>query len=232
MLFSLTLNAQETITFPSEDGLLITADIYEVNNGLAPVMVLCHQARFSRGEYQKTVVKLQKMGFTCMAIDQRSGDKVSGVINETAKRAKEKGLPQRYIDAEPDIVAAVNEAYNRWGRKVILVGSSYSASLVLKIAAESDKVEAVISFSPGEYFEPEDLIVSIAIEKLDKYSFVTSSKKEVNATKGILHKTTSDKITHFIPKNDGIHGSRALWRSTPNNEEYWDALRRFLGRFR
>lgn len=41
--------AKETITFPSQDGLTITADIYKVNNNPITIL-LCHQAGYSHGE--------------------------------------------------------------------------------------------------------------------------------------------------------------------------------------
>jgi alpha/beta superfamily hydrolase len=223
------LPAAEKFEFPSTDGLTITADLYEIGHD-NPVIVLCHQARFSRGEYTKIARKLNKKGFNCLAIDQRSGDQVNKVINETAKLAKEKGLPQEYIHAEPDIIAAVNWAAARYEKSVTLWGSSYSASLALKVGTEHDKVEIIISFSPGEYFG-EDLTLKNVIAPLDKPVFVTSSKKEASQVRDVLSLNESDKVTHFIPREDGIHGSRALWKSTPNHEEYWTALERFLKRY-
>ena len=113
-------------------------------------------------------------------------------------------------------------------QKIILVGSSYSASLVLKIAKENDKVRAVASFSPGEYFKKK-LILSEAIKGLDKPVFVTSSKSETEQVKTVMqHIPASDKVTHFIPKKEGIHGTRALWESTPNQADYWRAFTAFL----
>ena len=42
-------SGSETVTFESEDGLLMTADIYApYKNGEAPVIVLFHQAGWSR----------------------------------------------------------------------------------------------------------------------------------------------------------------------------------------
>jgi len=45
-----SIPAQLTVTFPSRDSLLITGDWYPVENNL-PVILLCHQNRYSRGEY-------------------------------------------------------------------------------------------------------------------------------------------------------------------------------------
>ena len=140
----------KTIQFESEDGLLITADHYHTKN-TAPTIVLCHQAGWSRGEYQEIAPKLNALGFNCLAIDQRSGSTVNGVNNETAKRASEEGKSTAYIDAKQDINAAIAKAKDLYGEKVTLWGSSYSSSLALIIATENEDVERVLSFSPGEY---------------------------------------------------------------------------------
>src|ERR1035437_5635722 len=121
------------IYFPASDALLITADLYFVNDSL-PYMILCHQAGYSRGEYMETAAKFCNLGYNCIAIDQRSGNEVNGVKNETAALAIQKKKPTTYLDAEQDIVAALDYAYTQSGKKVFLVGSSYSASLIMKIA--------------------------------------------------------------------------------------------------
>ena len=85
-----TAQAQLKLTFPSKDGLTTTADWYPVNSDY-PIILLCHQNRFSRGEYVETAPRLNKLGFNCMAIDQRVGEEVNGVRNETAAECKKHG---------------------------------------------------------------------------------------------------------------------------------------------
>jgi len=62
----------ETITFYAQDSVLVTADTYFIKD-VAPTVLLCHQAGYSRGEYLETAKKLNALGYSCMAIDQRSG---------------------------------------------------------------------------------------------------------------------------------------------------------------
>jgi len=210
----------------SKDSLPITADIYEVNNK-RPIVLLCHQAGYSRGEYKDTALKLMKLGFSCVAIDQRSGKEANGVINETALAAKERHLSTNYIDAKQDIEAAIDYLYDmNEHQPIILVGSSYSATLALLIGSESNKVKAIVAFSPGEYYRTID--VKNAIKDISKPTFVTSSKKEIPALKELISLVNSDFVTHFEPKGDGIHGSRALWKSTNGSEAYWQAFNSFL----
>jgi dienelactone hydrolase len=208
--FALFLNAQKTLQFPSADGLTITADWYDAGPD-APILVLCHQAGWSRGEYKETAPLLLAGGYSCLAIDQRSGEAINGVKNETATLAKAKKLPCEYLDAEKDIVAAVEYAYATWGRQVILVGSSYSAGLALKIAKENPHVMAVAAFSPGEYYG-DKLNLTKAINGLNKPVFLTSSQEEAIEVSPFLKVISSANKVQYNPAVAGKHGSHATWK--------------------
>jgi len=214
----------EKTTFQSKDGLKVTADLYE-KEGNTTYLLLCHQAGFSRGEYVESAQQLLALGFNCMAIDQRSGKEANGVTNETAKRAAAKKLSTNYIDAQQDIEAAIDFLWERNGNKpIILVGSSYSASLVLMIAKGNPKVAKVAAFSPGEYYRSRS--IADEISGLEKPVFVTSSKSEAPDLKKLIR--SIDDATQFIPVEGGKHGSKALWKSTSNHAEYWTAFKQFL----
>ena len=94
----------KTIEFKSKDGLTITANEYKAENP-RDYIVLCHRSHFNRGEYQETAPKLKKLGFSCLAIDQRSGMQVLGVKNETYARAKEQGMNTGYYSAKLDMTS-------------------------------------------------------------------------------------------------------------------------------
>ena len=222
--------SMKTIQFPSYDSLLITADIYKRGASDDPYILLCHQAGFSRGEYKETAFDFVDRQFNCMAIDQRSGNEANDVKNETAARAKAANLPQGYIDAEQDVRAAVDYLYDLSGKPVIILGSSYSSSLVLKVGKGNDKVKAVISFSPGEYYKKHS--VQSWADGMDKPLFVTSSKSEGPGAAKVVANVSKDLLTHFIPEQEGVHGSRALWSTQDNRKEYWDALSAFLKELR
>lgn len=210
----------------SKDSLPITADVYEVNNK-RPTVLLCHQAGYSRGEYKDTALEFLKLGFSCVAIDQRSGNEVNGVINETSFIAKQRKLKTNYIDAIQDIESAIDYIHELNGHQpIILVGSSYSATLALLIGDKSEKVKAIAAFSPGEYYKSID--VKNTIKNISKPTFVTSSKDEISKLKELISLIDSDFITHFEPKVEGAHGSRALWKSTSGNKFYWEAFSNFL----
>jgi len=214
------------IYFPSSDALIVTADLFFVSDSL-PYMILCHQAGYSRAEYAETARKFCMLGFNSIAIDQRSGKEVNGVINETAALATLKKKPTAYLDAEKDIVAAIDYAYAKSGKKIVVVGSSYSASLALKIGATNKKVKAVISFSPGEYFGTK-LNLKESIKNLTIPVFATSSKEEAAVVTELMKGVPSKSKQQFIPNSKGKHGSSCLWKENPGYHEYWLALMMFV----
>ncbi len=216
------------VTFPSLDSILISANIYEINED-SPVILLCHQASFNKFEYEGIAQKLNDRGFNCIAIDQRSGGPIASMPNETAIRAYEKGVPTDYLAAEKDIIAAINYVHNKYNKSIILWGSSYSSTLALYIAIDNELVSSVIAFSPGNYFSS---IKGSLIEKLacfKKPMFITSSKQEAPAVKEMLiNMQLTNNQFHFVPENDGYHGSRALWAHQIGGDEYWQAIDKFL----
>ena len=218
------------------DGLTMTGDLYVAHQDKkTPFIVLCHQAGWSRGEYRETAPKLNALGFNCLAIDQRSGGTVNGVDNELVAQAAKTGTA--YTDAEQDIITALKWAReNQADGKLILWGSSYSASLSLRIAGENaDLVDGVMAFSPGEYFKrlgkSGDWIATSAA-KISVPAFVTSGKKEERAWKAIYGSIPGDSKVSFLPKSAGNHGSRALWAKFSDSSAYWTAVESFLTQFK
>lgn len=224
------LSAQLTVTFPAKDGLKVTADWYPVSSNL-PVILLCHQNKYSRGEYSETALRLNKFGFNCLAVDQRVGEGVNNIVNETAAAALTKKLTPKYEDAEQDILAAVDFLYSKYQKPIIILGSSYSASLALKIATTNEKIMAAIVFSPGEYFTDKNYIGN-SIKSLLKPVFVTSSKEEANEVTDLMKDVNSRIKIQYIPISNGAHGSKVLWAETAGNQEYWIALMSFLDKIR
>ena len=220
------------VHFKAADGLNITANLFHINPDW-PVMVLCHQARSCKYEYDYTARMFNNEGFNCLAVDQRSGGAELGGNNATAQLAKSQGKSTEYIDAEQDVIAAIDYAFNLYGKKIILVGSSYSAALALKIGNENEQVKAVMAFSPGEYFADRGkTYIQGKMKAFNKPLFITSAKKEAAQCKPFIDEAIAELKLHFIPKGEGVHGSKALWEKTDNNAEYWDATKAFLSKIK
>ncbi len=218
----------QEVRFTTTDNLEISADMCLTENEDDPVIVLCHQAGFSRGAYREIAPKLNALGFHCLAIDQRSGKTAQGVENETHKRAKESGMATAYADAVPDIDAAIKYAYEEISNDVILWGSSYSAALTFYLGAtHNDDIKAILAFSPGEYMKVKGKNIEEYAALVTCPVFVTSAKNEQKQWQGIYDAVQSEK-EFFLPKTKGFHGSKCLWKLSPGHEEYWRAVGKFL----
>jgi len=227
LLIAQMSHAQQTVTFETSDGLTVTADLYLKDKSF-PFIILFHQADFSRGEYIETAPKLLKLGYNCLAVDLRSGKEVNFVQNMTAANAHELNLPVGYLDAEKDMLASIAYVKKISGLKMVLFGSSYSASLSLKIAKNNPLIKAVVAFSPGEYFQPQ-LTLKTVVAKLDMPIFIGSTIQEQPFIKDMLSGVSDNMISWYIPsKAPGMHGSRALWQSTPGSDECWMTLLMFF----
>lgn len=220
---------KETIHFPSTDGLEITADYYPISDKEAPLIILFHQASFSRGEYLEIAPKLNKLGYQCLAIDQRSGDKVNGIVNATHQAAKKMGLPTEYVNAIPDLEATLAYAKNKLhAKEIILWGSSYSAALMFYMGSRhKGELKAILAFSPGEYFEIDGKKIQSFASDVNCPVFVTSAKDEQKNWQPIYDQVQSDKH-FFLPETKGKHGSKALWEKHEGHAAYWEAVTSFL----
>jgi dienelactone hydrolase len=220
-----------SVDFPTAGGIQGRADVYEAQDKSATLILLFHQAGWSRGEYREIAPKLVKAGYRVMAVDQRSGGKVNGVQNETHRRATRMGLARSYLDAYVDMEAALSYARKELAApRVIVWGSSYSASLVFRMAAEHpNEVTAVMAFAPGEYFKKEgrDYVQSFA-KRVKQPVFVTSAKKEREQVWPIFNASPAEKKILFTPASKGQHGSRALWNEWSDSDVYWTAVNGFL----
>jgi len=226
------ISSIKEVSFKSTDGIDIKADVYEISDIKSPLILLFHQAGYSRGEYKEIAPKLNKLGFTCIAVDQRAGREVNGVINQAFTQATELGLKTDYVEAFPDMQATLNYAMENYpSRKIIIWGSSYSSSLVFVLQQKNtEAVSAVLAFSPGEYFTYEDKEINAYAKEVNCPVFITSAKNEYKNWQSIYEAIPSADKEYFLPELAGFHGSRALWEQNEGYEFYWEAVTAFLNR--
>lgn len=238
IIYCKTLFSQTTtIQIMTNDKVAVTADLYTPNPASAPFIILFHQATYSRGEYLDIAPKLNAMGFNCMAVDLRSGESVNGVENKTWRWADSLGMPTRFIDAYTDMRAALSYVKRKYpGSKIILFGSSYSASLAIKLASDfPEGISGVVAFSPAEYFSKfgwsRDIIQTSA-SRIKCSVFITSGRDEQERWQKIYDAIPVKGKVSFLPQASGQHGAKALWPTFPENTEYWAALKNYLSRFK
>lgn len=223
------ISVKSTITFPSKDGLVITADTYIIDD-TSDFMVLYHQAEWSRGEYNKTALKFNALGYNVMAVDLRSGLEVNNVVNETAKRAIEGDYPMSGEDSGMDVQASIEYVRDEFEcDSIYILGSSYSGALVLVVAPEyGDLIKGVLTFSPGISLMWNDKKVAENVVDLKVPVFLSSNKSEVYKNEFLMPNISSEiKVLHD-PEGRGRHGASVLWDSVKDSDEYWEALTAFL----
>ncbi len=209
----------------SADGLLLTADLYDTGNPKAPIVLLFHQARSSRGEYRPIARRLVRDGYNCLALDARSGAQWAGVLNETAARAKADGKPATYVDARPDLERAV-----AWARelgfegKMAVWGSSYSAALVMFVGG-NEEVAAVLAFSPGDFLTPRGSTLEAATV-LTKPVLIVCPPGEETQARSILERVAGEEKSLYVHPA-GLHGSRTLYVA-PDPGPAWKKVLAFM----
>lgn len=119
--------AQEHISFPTQDGGVVFADIY--GKGERGV-VLAHGGRFNKESWAKQAPVLVKAGFRVLAIDFRG----HGQSHAPQSTSEEDG-------AEYDVLAAVRYLHNAGAKTVSVVGASFGGEAA---------ADASIDAAPGE----------------------------------------------------------------------------------
>ncbi len=238
----------DQITFASADGLEVTADLYGTGDKSNPVILMFHQSASSRGEYRQIAPVLQNLGFNCLAVDLRWGkqDFWDKIPNETAARFGTDKVIDGYQDTDefrrnvvwPGMLSSTMdmEAALDWIKeagytgKTLLWGSSFSAMLQFKLAAErSQGIDGLISFSPGEYNEADTTMLKDWVGKVSVPALIIagSDTSEYIMTTQVADDIKNEGSRHHWVKQ-GRHGSSMLLAS----EENWIPVRQFLHQFR
>jgi pimeloyl-ACP methyl ester carboxylesterase len=218
---------QEAVYFTADDGVKIRGDLY-LHDIRQPFIILCHQDGSNRSEYYEIAPRLLNLNYNCLAVDLRAGGKSGFVQNETANQALVEKRSVRPLDAAADIKAAILYIRSISKQPVILLGSSYSASLCLLLAAGNPLVKAVIALSPGEYFQPQ-ITIKDEVMKVSQQVFVCATQVEYPYLQKMLSGMPAQQLTLFKPeKSKGIRGTGAFYSSNAGSSEYWFALMMFF----
>lgn len=220
----------EAVTFTASDKAKVSGEYYGDGDKAKPLILLFHQAGSNAGEYATIAPRLNALGFNALAVDQRSGGPGWGRDNLTAKAFRRAA---GFDEALPDLEAALDWAVASGHSRVLVLGSSYSASLVFLLAAKRpETVKAVLAFSPGEYLSGRESVRSAAA-RVKSPVFVTSASDagEIAEAERILKAVPGAVKQQFKPRN-GTHGASTLRadRNPYGAAENWQAVETFLAR--
>lgn len=200
----------ETVMTKAADGVTVYGETYYADlPASAPMLSLFHQAGANgRSEYGPLTDWLNGLGYRVIAWDQRSGDGHFGEENRTATEASG---PDGYCDAYPDVEAGVAYAHEAaQGAPLVIWGSSYSASLVWRAAAEHpDEINGVVAMSTATGGKLDQCGAKRGLPDLVDPGLAVWPKKEEGQAKA-LSKLLSAKNVEVHIVDDGVHGSSTL----------------------
>lgn len=221
----------EEITFKAADGVTVYADLYKGAGESKTVVLMFHQAGSNAKEYAPIAPRVIKLGIDCLAVDQRSGGNMFNAPNRTQMHA---GGKTDYMAAYQDMQAALKWAQDQKYQRIIVWGSSYSASLVLRLASETPSVYAVLSFSPGEYFDKKGLVAGWNAAAKAPVFIACSEDEKTEQVQAIVKAANPDPIRRendvLFTAPEGVHGSSTLHHRDNGESEtaYWAATEKFL----
>ncbi|MEM9302254.1 MAG: alpha/beta fold hydrolase [Pseudomonadota bacterium] len=204
----------EQLTTTTADGITIHGEPYLRDLPPdSPLVVLFHMGGSSaRGEYGQIGPWLNEAGFRAVAWDLRGGGDRLGVANRTVEAP---GTPEleSYCDAYPEIVAAVDHAITTGlADRAIVWGSSYTASLIFRLAAEApEKVAGLVAFSPASGGPMVDCRARMWVEAVEAPMLVYRPEREMAREPSVEQKQILEAAgVEFHVLANGVHGSPML----------------------
>jgi pimeloyl-ACP methyl ester carboxylesterase len=199
-----TETTEGVVTLTASDGGTVAANLVKATGTSKKVLLLFHQAESNRHEYESLQDVFSGWGWDNLAVDLRSGGDAYGSSNETVK-ARGSSTGEDYGAAKPDLVVAIAWAKQKGYETIVLVGSSYSAALII-VLATTDGVDGVAAFSPGDFLDPAGSTKTAAAAVAVPF-YATGAADEEDQTDDIVEGLTD--VTRFKNPN-GIHGASTM----------------------
>jgi alpha-beta hydrolase superfamily lysophospholipase len=128
LLFAATAAAQQHVSFPTQDGGRVYADLYgKGDRGV----VLAHGALFNKESWAPQARPLAKAGFRVLAIDFRGHGQSRGGPN----------TPRGLVGLSYDVLAAVRYLHETGSKDVSVVGASLGGGASAQAATEANPGE-------------------------------------------------------------------------------------------
>ena len=229
----------QEISFYTSDSIKVFGQLYERNKS-NDIILLFHQGGSNaRGEYRTIIPRLLDNNFNILAIDQRVGGQIYGSYNRTIANIPGNSFDNNYgyCDAYNNLEGALDyliQTGNTSGK--ILWGSSYSASLSMKLASiRGQDLIGVLAFSPAsgrvmDGCNPEDFIEMVEIPMI-----ILKPPNEMESERSQQLYDLAAKLGHqtYVAEN-GIHGSSMLVESRVGKEvsKNWEIVLTFLHQIR
>lgn len=226
------IQAQEPVEFVTADSVTVYADVHNPSSGEPRATILAfHQAGANgRAEYESIAVRLTGLGYRVLTTDQRSGGgRAFGGENRTVAAL---GESASFCEAAPDLEAALSYVSSTYGGPVVVWGSSYSAALTLRLAAQNRAgVVGALAFSPASGGPMVDCRGEEVSEMIEVPVLVlrpeAEMEREATAAQAKLFRSQGHDV--FVSR-PGAHGSSTLveQRVGAGVDKTWERVETFL----
>ena len=214
--------ASTTVTTTTADGVTIYGELYFGDlDASSPMILLFHQGGSNgRGEYADIARWLNEAGYRAIAWDQRAGGATYGEANRTVAGLAA-GVPTGFCDAYPDLQAALDYVMAEGlADDVFLWGSSYSAALVFRLAAENPgKVAGLLAFSPASGGPMEHCRARMWMDDVTSPVYVFRPASEMERASSIEQgEILTAAGARLLVVENGVHGSSMLLDARTNHD--------------
>jgi len=229
----------EEITFMTPDSIQIFGKLYAASKS-EDIILLFHQGGSNmRGEYRTIIPKLLEHDLNILAIDQRVGGQIYGSYNRTIANIPSNSFDNNYgyCDAYNNLEGALDYLIlNGYTGDKILWGSSYSATLSIKLASERpNDLLGALAFSPAsgrvmEGCNPEDYLEKVSIPLI-----ILKPPNEMESDRSKAQFALAEQYGHdTYAAESGIHGSSMLVESRVGSDvsKNWEVVLNFIKKIR
>ncbi|VVB81671.1 2-succinyl-6-hydroxy-2,4-cyclohexadiene-1-carboxylate synthase [uncultured archaeon] len=189
-------------TATTQDGQTIAYQLYAGKAG-NPAVILIHQLRRTRADWDSVAKWLQKNGYTVIVPDLRGHGQSTGNLD--------KFTPEDYNKMTNDIAAmkSVLENQGANAKSTSIIGASIGANIAYNYAITDPDVKTVVLLSPGLEFrgitiEPTVLRrpFLVVASNDDTYSAATAQEFKTNPSASVKMYEDAGHGTNMFSKND------------------------------
>ena len=221
---SATAATQQEVSFKTDDGVLITGQLY-LPGRPGPGIVLVHALSRTREDWHAAALRLADAGFVVLAIDLR-GHGASGPLPEGT--SLEDLTPMLAdVKAARAFLAGRREAVPG---KVGIGGASIGANLAILVAAADPTVKSLVALSPG--IDYRNLRPDAALKKYgERPALVVASQEDTyaaNSARQLAVGAPGVGIRDLRILNGAGHGTTMLTRQPDLVSSLVDWFRRTL----
>jgi dienelactone hydrolase len=129
----------QRITFPTDDGLTLSATWYEPPAPPAPAVIFVHMLQKSRADWDSIAVQLAADGIGALAFDLRGHGESPGSPQDYAGMVQDVRAARRFVSSRPDVTPG----------RIGIAGASIGASLAALAASDDPTVVSLALLSPA-----------------------------------------------------------------------------------